>query len=90
MEGKQKGKVADFAFFRPVPAVPHTGRVWRQVTGKTLSTSTMTTLMMMMTMMMRIMLFMLIFDDNYFDGDHQEYLGILNYLLNLSKLLPII
>ena len=28
--------------------------------------------------------------DNYFDGDHQEYLGNLNYHLNLSKLLPII
>ena len=64
MEGKQKGKVADFAFFRPVPAVPHTGRVWRQVTGKTLSTIIMMTLMMMtlmmITMMMRIMLFMMI------------------------------
>ena len=22
-------------FLRPVPAVPHTGRVWKQVTGKT-------------------------------------------------------
>ena len=24
----------NFLFCRPVPAVPHTGRVWKQVTGK--------------------------------------------------------
>ena len=76
-------------FFRPVPAVPHTGRVWRQVTGKTLSTGTMVTLMMI-TMMVRIMLCMMILTTIILMVIIRNISGILITFLNLSKLLRII
>ena len=88
---KTKRKCCWFCFFRPVPAVPHTGRVWRQVTGKTLSTIIMMTLlMMMMTMMMRIMLCMMILTTIISMVISRNISEILITFLNLSKLLRII